>query len=81
MTTPTKRSHFKRFSLRGFVRREIGELATDLDAEITELRTAFARRSAKYRGSDAGTEVEAWIERLERLAHDLEAISDEPENQ
>lgn len=66
------------FKLDTDLAKRIAELASDLHAAIELFRDEWANRSERWQESDAGMEVDTWIEDLERIADDLDAVDDKP---
>jgi hypothetical protein len=61
------------------LRAQVATLATDLGAYVDDRASVYVNRPARWRDSDEGTAVDAWIDTLQAVAQSLEALPTEPE--
>jgi hypothetical protein len=59
---------------------KINQLASDLNTAAETFRDDWSGRSERWQEGDTGTAVDAWIESLDNLVSDLEAVEAEPES-
>lgn len=57
--------------------KKISELATDLNAEVDEMRSEFDDKSESWQEGDKGTDVQTWLDELGELADTLDALDTE----
>jgi hypothetical protein len=68
-----------KFELSRELRDRVVELATDLRAELEANREAYDEMSERWRDGDKGIAVDGWLDTLDGLADDLEAMESEPD--
>ncbi len=57
-------------------KKKIAEIATDLNAEIEELRGTFDEKPESWQEGDRGTDVSAWLDGLDDLTTTLENVEE-----
>jgi hypothetical protein len=67
------------FRLSKETRDALSEARSALEQDLLDQRDAFDERSDRWRESDAGTNVEAWLDELGSLVGDLEDVPWEPQ--
>jgi hypothetical protein len=63
-----------KFELSRELRDRVAELTTDLRAELEVNREAYDEMSERWRDGDKGIAVDGWLDDLEGLVDDLEAM-------
>lgn len=67
------------FKLSIKMQESVADVRDSLNAEVETLRDAYSRKSEKWQESDAGQEIDCWIESLEELCDLLNEFEPTPE--
>jgi hypothetical protein len=67
------------FKLSDAIRAEIDSLVINLTAELTDLRDEYDDKSDTWKLGDDGVAADGWLDNLDRLIGDLEAVEHQPE--